>query len=325
MIINFRDVRERDMDMLIMEMFIYSESFRNVFINATQEDSKLKLIRKNGYEVEKVYHSFSTHNGESDMIFVLNSNGVRHAIFVEDKVNAVTMEEQSGRYEKRAKDKQMQDELGYTDDNYSIFLAAPQKYKEAHAKDKNAQYKYFVSYENLRDCLSKESDNRNLFKVAMLNAAITKHEAHAKMINDQVTAFWLQFAIECEKVKLKVLNADQARGTDALFIHFELPTIDDKRIQLIYKARHGNIDLQFQGYWDKKEQLREILGKYLINEEMKIVKAGKSAVVRIHNDDWNISPLNPPDDYQICFSQIMKNAKKLAEIASNINCQDLYD
>ena len=146
MTINFRDVRERDMDMLIMEMFIYSESFRNVFIDATQEDSKLELIRKKGYKVEKVYHSLSTHDGESDMVFVLNSNGVRHAIFVEDKVNAVTMEEQSGRYEKRAKDKQMQDELGYTDDNYSIFLAAPQKYKEAHAKDKNAQYKYFVTF-----------------------------------------------------------------------------------------------------------------------------------------------------------------------------------
>lgn len=322
--INLRDVRERDMDMLIMEMFICSESFRNVFIDSTKEGSKLRLIRDNGYTVEQTYHSLTTHDGESDMVFVLNSNGVRHAIFVEDKVNAVTMDEQSDRYIKRANDKQMQDELGYSDDNYSIFLAAPDKYKKAHERDKNAQYEYSVSYEDLRDCLRKESDERSLFKVAMIEAAIAKHEAYAKIINDQVTAFWSQFSIECEKEQLKVLNADQARGSSALFINFELPEIEDKRIQLIYKARHGNIDLQFQGYGDKRERLRAILRNHL-NDEIKIERAEKSAVVRIHNDGWKISPLIPPNEYQNSFSQIMQNVKKLAEIARTINCQDLYD
>ena len=144
------------------------------------------------------------------------------------------------------------------------------------------------------------------------------------MINDQVTAFWLQFSIECEKNQLKIINADQARGSDALFIHFELPTIRDKRIQLIYKARHGNIDLQLQGYWDKRERLKSVVSEYL-SDGMNIAKAGKSAVVRIHNDGWNISPLNPPDDYQACFSLIMQNVKKLSEIAKNINHHELYN
>ena len=62
--------------------------------------------------------------------------------------------------------------------------------KAAEQGHKNAQYENFVSYEQLRDCLCNECDDRNSFKIAMINTAIAKYEAHTKMINDQVTAFW---------------------------------------------------------------------------------------------------------------------------------------
>ena len=312
MIVEFRDVRERDMDLLIMEEFVSNEGFRNVFIEASN-DSKLKLFREAGYVVDKVYHSLATNDGESDMIFVLNSNGERYAIFVEDKVNAVTMENQSSRYIKRANDEEMKNLLGYQDGNYSIFLAAPKEYMREHKNDKNAQYENFVPYESLRECLSKRTDASALFKISMIDGAIAKHKEYVKNINDQVTAFWWNFSVECEKNGLKVLNADQSRATDSLFIRFEIKTVYGGKIQLIYKARQGNIDLQFLGYADKIDEIKNLLGEYL-TPDMYITKAGESAVVRIHDESWMLSPLNPPDVYQKIVPNILKNTQELKKL-----------
>ena len=97
MIIDFKDISERDMDMLIMEEFICNEAFRDLFYS--QEGIKLDR----NFAVCEAYKSLSDNDGESDITFIVSDGKTRVAILIEDKIDAPTMEQQSARYEIRAK------------------------------------------------------------------------------------------------------------------------------------------------------------------------------------------------------------------------------
>lgn len=80
---DFKDVRERDMDFMMMEEFCASQGFADLFLDK---------VGKAGAEVVRVYHSkYEKHMGESDMIVVCVWQGKRHALLIEDKIDADAM------------------------------------------------------------------------------------------------------------------------------------------------------------------------------------------------------------------------------------------
>ena len=86
--IKFETTLERDMDLLIMEEFICSPQFARIFLNT------VGIICD--YTIDQVIHSMRDADlGESDIVFVLNIDGRRHAIHIEDKIDALAMPNQS--------------------------------------------------------------------------------------------------------------------------------------------------------------------------------------------------------------------------------------
>lgn len=83
------------------------------------------------YIVEDAIHSKrDSEYGESDIVFILNVNGKRHALHIEDKIDAIAMQNQSGRYNYRAE----KDIAAGEYDLYSVLIVAPEKYLEANAE-----------------------------------------------------------------------------------------------------------------------------------------------------------------------------------------------
>ena len=181
MIIDFKNISERDMDMLIMEEFICNEAFRDLFYgqNGVELD--------HNFTVYEVYKSLSDNDGESDVTFIVSDGKTRVAILIEDKIDARTQEEQSQRYELRA-------EKGIENgkyDEYYTFLVCPENYFKKHVTDKNADYKYQVFYENIMDLYKDSDDVRDIYKYKVLQTAIEVQKSGYQVIeNKAVTEFW---------------------------------------------------------------------------------------------------------------------------------------
>ena len=108
---------ERDIDLLIIEEFISDESFARIFLTAAG-------IRE-PYIIEEAIHSKTDATlGESDIVFILNTSGKRHALHIEDKIDAMAMPEQYNRYILRAQ----KDIAGGQYDSFSVLIVAPNKY-----------------------------------------------------------------------------------------------------------------------------------------------------------------------------------------------------
>lgn len=70
---SFLDVSEHDMDLLIMEEFVCNSCFRQIFLNKIEIKECV---------VDKAYHSLADSNGESDITFIIDVNGVKYGIFL---------------------------------------------------------------------------------------------------------------------------------------------------------------------------------------------------------------------------------------------------
>ena len=158
----------------------------------------------------------------------------------------------------------------------------------------------------------------------MIQSAITKEADQSITINDNVTDFWKQLDAVCSKYDLEIINPYQDRGADSVWIRFKTKL---KKVQLVYKARQGYIDLQFKDYSDKLEQLREKIGSKL-EDNMHLIavsKTAKSAAIRIANDNWKIDLRNPFSMYIDIITEVLHNAKKLEQIANSLSYYDLYE
>ncbi len=95
--IRLDSVYERDMDLLFMRKLAQDKSLiRQSFL--TCDDLKAKGYDKPDFTVEKVVHSVVTEDGESDIETILSIDGKRIALLIEDKIDAVAMQEQAARY-----------------------------------------------------------------------------------------------------------------------------------------------------------------------------------------------------------------------------------
>ena len=317
--IDFRDISERDMDMLIIEEFICNEAFRNLFYD--QEDIRLGR----DFAVCEAYKSLSDNDGESDVTFIVSDGKTRVAIFIEDKIDACTQEKQSERYELRA---QKGIENGKYDAHY-IFLACPKDYWEKHAEDKNAQYKYKVFYENMRDLYVGGDTVRDIYKYQVIQTAIdAKKKGYQVIENEAVTQFWKDLRKFCEN-RVEMLGGDTAKGSDACWPEFQTAL---KNVKIVYKANKGYVDLQFSGYGDRIGDLREILirkldksfEEKLVCKEIRLDRAEKSAVVRISNPEWNISFKTPFSEVENHIRAVLDAVNDLANYAAQLNYNDLY-
>lgn len=275
---------ERDIDLLILEEFISDPEFAKIFLNAAGINEE--------YIVEEAIHSKrDSEYGESDIVFILNINGKRRALHIEDKIDAIAMPNQSGRYLDRA-----EKEIGVGEyDSYSVLIVAPEKYLEVNAEAQ--RYPHQVKYEQMRDFFASKNDVRSKYKLALIERAITdqkngyQYEANTKMV---------EF---CEKMNKyqKTEYPGLPLGSVAWWRYY--PTVMDD-VAVVFKANKGFCDLQF-GHTTKEELISRVYE--LMTERMNVVQAGRSASIRI-----TVTPI----DYEEGFEE---NTSKVDEALSAIN------
>lgn len=267
---------ERDIDLLIIEEFVSDTEFAKIFLEAVGIAS--------GYSVEEAVHSKTDADfGESDIVFILNINGKRHALHIEDKIDAIAMPDQSGRYDYRAE----KDIAAGEYDSYSVLIVAPENYLEVNTEAK--KYPHQVKYEQLRDFFVSKNDIRSKYKLALIERAITdqkngyQYEANTKMI---------EF---CEKMNeyQKAEYPGLPLGSVAWWRYY--PTVMDN-VAVVFKANKGFCDLQF-GHTTKEELIYKVY-KFMTGK-MNVVQAGKSASIRI-----TVAPIEYEEGFEANVSKV---------------------
>lgn len=291
----FSDLSERDMDILFMEEFATSPSFRAMFLY------EIKVPRADLISIE---HSKTDNTyGESDLTVIFETENKRIGLLIEDKIDAVAMDDQAGRYEKRG-------ELGVRNgdyDRYEIFIVAPEKYLAENSEAK--KYPHQMSYETILEYFSQKDDARADFKVQQIQQAIEKHRrGYQAITDDAVTSFWEQYTLYAETnyPSLGMAQVQKSRPATSTWIYF--PTAFDGSY-IAHKGDRGYLDLT---YPDKASEIgefhrfvRDRLGDY---GEMGITveKTGKSAAVRmiVPKLDFHESFEAQEESVRKCFEQI---------------------
>jgi hypothetical protein len=247
---------ERDVDLVLARAFYEQNRAALLFLRA--EDKVLQ-----------VQHSAMELHGESDLLVLVERNGSRHAILIEDKVDAPAQPDQYQRYCERGNRGKAENRWDY----YTVFIAAPQKYLES---DREARkYPNKVSYEEIRDALEND-----LFSLAIIETALKKSEGLLpSVVDDAVTAFWeAYYDYHSEHAPDLLLHINRGKkGPNATWPDFATKL---KGVKILHKSEKGVVDLQFRGMGSKLDELNAMLPQR--DSDMKLVKAGNSAVVRIY-------------------------------------------
>lgn len=287
-------VLERDMDLLIIEEFISSKDFASIFLDATNIDRNSEVV--------SIQRSLRFQMGESDIVAILKTpQGSTVGLHIEDKVNAEAQQEQYGRYVERAS--LLAEDLGYSD--YRICITAPQHYLSTNSEA--GKYPASVSYEKLREYFEHKNDVRSKFKLALLHCALGKKDITVALPNEAVTSFWCALEGVAAKRGLELNTAANQHGKESKFIRFKtaLP-----KVYVIYKARHGHIDLQFPGMAGRLTVPEKVL-----SDDMYICNTGKSASIRIENPKWKLDLEESIENNRETVDDIIKNVERLVLLA----------
>lgn len=279
---------ERDIDLLIMEEFVADTSFAKIFLDAVGVCAS--------YTIDQAIHSkIDPALGESDIVFILNIAGKRHALHIEDKIDAIAMPRQHDRYDLRA---QKDIDAGQYD-SYSVVIVAPEKYL---SNNKEAQkYSNRVTYEQMREYFLSKSNLRSKYKIALIDRAICEQKnGYQYEANPGVVSFCTAMAAY-QKENYPSLPA----GTTAWWPGY--PTLLNNAV-MVFKANKGFCDLQF-GHTLAQDLYVRV--KDYLSERMHVVQAGKSASVRI-----TVTPIWLEDRFE----------EKLAEVdEAFVALTELYD
>ncbi|MBR2490687.1 MAG: PD-(D/E)XK nuclease family protein [Ruminiclostridium sp.] len=157
----FNGVSERDMDLLFLEEFAVNPDFLNLFIQ------KIETASLAGYKIASAEVSFvDPVLGESDLAIVLEHNGHKAALLIENKIAAVAQPQQYERYVKCG-EQGIQEKLY---DIFYVFLIAPAAYFPVNDSEK--KYPLEVTYEECRDLFSCKNDARSRLKYQQIIEAI---------------------------------------------------------------------------------------------------------------------------------------------------------
>ena len=309
--IELKRVYERDMDMLIMEEFISDKAFARLFLD--------KINLDDNYSIDRISHSLSNENGESDITIILQYPDNKVALLIEDKITAPTMPAQSERYFKRADEAKKRGDY----ESYHIFLVAPSAYISAHAIDINANYPNKITYEELAEFFKGKDPVRAVFKYSVISNALNEKEHHY-VVNENicVTKFWSALRTLCKEwyPHLEMLGSDTPKGASAAWPEFRTSC---GKIKVVYKSTKGYVDLEFPRYGDRVADLESKIQKH-IKPPMFIHQSGKSASLRLADDRWQINFSDDFNQHKIVIYEVLDAVSKMCLLASKINYSDLY-
>ena len=289
--LTFSHIRERDIDLLMVEELRSSRPFQRWFLRTVLKNTP--QLRKVGIACVKVWHSITEKGpdaGESDIIadFEVDAPKVeRIRIRIENKIDAPFGDSQAERYEGRAR----QDLSDREFDQSLCILMAPNDYIESVPGD-FASFDETISYEQIAeafeeraDQVDEESGRRCRHKIEMLEQAIYKHRrGYTPEADPKVTAFWKGYWEDARRVAAGLrMERPGDKPAQSGFVHLT-KSIEAKRplpgCKTLHKLAHGRVDLQITGWADRLEAVGGAIDP-LLAPGMILRKAGKSLAVSI--------------------------------------------
>lgn len=308
--VSFKKIYEHDMDLLILEEFVSEKSFAKIFLK--------KVGYADDYFKVEAQHSCSDAHGESDLMLILHYPQGKRALLVEDKIDAPTMEEQSARYYTRGDEGKRQGLY----EEFRVLLAAPQQYIAEHANDANANYEYFVSYEEILGYFRRRESVRDAYKAAVVSFALEEKKRGYQVIEDErVSAFWRELRCYCTRQfpQLSMKGNDRARPSASAWPEFSTSL---GKVKVIYKAQRGVVDLEFPSYGERRGELQLLLGE--LPNDMAICQTGRSASVRIENERWKIDFAKPFSEAQTEMGEVLTAVSRLCDLVKTADLKKFY-
>jgi len=286
-------VRERDMDLLILEELYARTGFDALFLNA---------VGKPDFHFVRAYRSvMSSSLGETD-IQIEFSNGAGKTLFIllENKVDADFQPNQYKRYIQRA-------ELLITPDVLAeVVLVAPKDYIDA-----QDEFKMTVSYEAIMEWFKTKlpDTHRASYRAEIVRLAIeAERRGYQAIKDDLVTTLWKQYYFYLE-TRMPELNMKppKAKPSSSSFLYL-YPDWLPEESKLVHKMEKGYLDLELSGMADKQEAL---MHKYasVLPQGMELVVTGKSASFR-----FEVPPLSFEksfDDQEHIVEEVIKQVTLL--------------
>ncbi len=257
-------VRERDIDLLILEELYAQESFNSLFLN---------VLNKKDFTFVRAYRSMTMSGlGETDIqIEYTNNKGYKLYVLVENKVGAEFQPAQYERYLMRANLLKSDTTEAY------VILTAPESYIK-----QKSDFEYHLSYEQIILWYGEKDfdKNRFIYKQELLHLAVEQERRGYQIVRDeQVTQFWKQYYLYLEEhlPELK-MSAPKAKPSQSSFAYFH-PKWLPENTRLIHKMNKGYLDFELSG---QANSYNEIITKYghHLSDDMGIVVTNKSLVIR---------------------------------------------
>ena len=247
-----------------------------------QKNSKIYFLKLTNFynknlEFVEAQRSVTDSTGESDLEITFQSKDKKfYKLLIENKVNASFQKDQKERYTLRGNNYIKLNKIIA----FATILIAPQSFHN----DNNKGFDFRINYE---DILKYFKDNENLgnrknYKILLLQSAIEKGTRGYQMDADKsVSDFWKDYwKLSLDIAKEFNMEQPDHKPSSASFIYFRHNNILPSNIDLVHKLTHGYFDLQFQKMGDKLDEM-EIKYSQLLTKDMNIVKANKSASIRI--------------------------------------------
>lgn len=263
-ILPIESIRERDIDIILLEEFSTDNTFCEWFI---KELNLPKLDNING-----AWRSISDFGlGETDILFSYQSEQKKILVLIENKLDASFQNEQFLRYQKRAEEYCANNEC---EEAYFV-LIAPNLYCE-----NQNDFEDFISYEKIKDRLIFTGSKRNKFKAELLNIAIEKLRRGYQPVNSEVVQdFWNSYWNYVEKFHPTLVM----KKPGIVPHNSDWPMLYDNRlpnnIVFYHKFAQGNVDATFKKFPEETEY--EIKKK--IPEFAEIVKHSKTFSIRMNS------------------------------------------
>jgi len=256
--ISLSNIRERDIDLILVEEFRCSTRFRDWFL-AIALDALGHNDRSNLSSIS-VQHSLSRGSkaegqaGETDIHLELSLGERRIVVLVENKIDALFTDRQPERYREES-ERLVRD--GHCDEALTI-LVCPKRYREKHPE---AQlFDVCILHEEIADRFREltnvsdgEVSERYRFRREMVELGLSREKRGYQSVPDgQVSAFWKAYFELVQSVAPGLgMKQPSQKPSGAHFIRFECleqSFVDGfPRVSLCHKLRpaHSRIELEF--------------------------------------------------------------------------------
>lgn len=265
---SFSTVRERDMDLLFLEAIASDPAFGQFVLKKTKyadKDFSVLDVQLSRTELDL---------GESDITVIMEIEGQRVALLIEDKVDAIAMPDQYERYRKRG-EKGL--ESGEWQD-FQIFIFCPQKYYKHNNEAK--KYNRFLSYEECIEYFKTKNDILSNIRIQQLSQAINKTKKPAETNVDKAANAFFNEYLKFQQEYYPMLDMRTSETSSGWWPHYGTRL---GNVYLYHQMQEGFVVLIFPNALDQVNILQD-LAAWLRNHGMpKVIakRTGKSAALSI--------------------------------------------